>query len=535
MSNTGLTTQQLFNTTAAAILADLKVKFTAIMNQDLAGKGDQANQLMTMVVGWYDRAVQQVGAGAASITVPVSGSAPPSGIGGFPSLGGAQPFAPPAVQAGIQSFAPQQPAGGLGQPFGAPQFGAPGGFAAPNAFGGPAAPQAGNLPKGTAASLQACGRCRVPTSQSPEGAVCGVAHNKNECKGVVLYCTAAASKQGASGYWTCSAHVKRPSPDLTGRGAKKSGGSGGAVISPGQIGVGRPTGTPPGFGNNPGMANQIAGLMGQQPQQQVVPFGQPSAFGQQPAFGQPSSFNMPFGQPSQQTVANPGLSNQLMNSVQGQVSLMPQQQPGMPGAFNVNSLLSGGAPTSLPVNPGFNPMLSGIPSTPGFGGQQVAATVINTGAGFEEDDDDEDGESSNNEDESRPVPQADPNAVNAALQAAGFQPQQFQQQPQVSFQPAQVSFQPQQFQQQQFQQQPPPPVQFQQVAANPLNQIMQQAQAQQQAPAPEVQQSAAPNLLHQAMMQQTQQVPQTAPPAGSSTLADALKAATSGAPLGQTN
>lgn len=569
MSSNGLTTQQLFNTTAAAILADLRNKFGNVMTAELSSQ-PQGQQLITTVMGWYDKATQQVGAGAASIVVPVSGSAPASGPQGM----NAGLAAVPSFAGAPNPFAQQQaqnPFGSLGGVSAAPQqaaFGAPAGFggAGAAAFGGPAAPQAGNLPKGTAASRQACGRCLVPTSQPVEGAICGVAHNKNECKGVTLYCTAPATKQGASGYWTCSAHAKRPSPDLNGRGAKKSGGGGGAMVSPQQLtGLGRATGTPAGFGTTP-MANQLAGVMAQQPPQ----FGQPSQFGQQ---------QMPFGQ-QPQVVANQGLSQQLMNSVQGQVGGMQQQQPGFQPGFNVNNMLQGAAPNSLPV-PGFNnPMLANIPQTPGFGGQAVASTVIATG-GFDEgdEDDEEDGESTNEEGNDRPVPTADPAALQAAMQTAGFggfqQPQfglgqqaaaatnafgQPAQQPQFQQQATPFGQQPQQqmqFGQPQqvsfptpFAQQAPAPVSFAQAAApNPLQNVIPQQQAPAvtpfgNAPAP-MAVPAANNPLQQAMLAPATQAVQQPPapaqapvsqpiatPAPSNALADALKAATAGAPVG---
>jgi hypothetical protein len=232
------------------------------------------------------------------------------------------------------------------------------------------------------------------------------------------------------------------------------------------VGMQTPSFMPTGFGRNPAMADNITGMMQQQPAA-PSPFAQ---FGQQPQQGGFAGFA--------QQPANPQLANQLSSSMQSQIGGIPQQNNPLPpqGTFNFNTVMQQPAPSAVAVNPAFG----GVPSTPAapfqnqqqngqaqFGGQQVAFGAPQGGfAGFAQQqapigfaqfgqtpvniqpqasqvqgfqEDPEEGNSSDDEssDEGEgpiPIPSTDPAQVASAMAAAG-----------LAVQPATFSFgQPQQ-------------------------------------------------------------------------------------------
>lgn len=76
--------------------------------------------------------------------------------------------------------------------------------------------------RGICYELDQCGpsqNVRVPITRPPEKAICGTSFIDSKLP-YVLYCSFEATRQGASGYWTCSAHAKRSTPNLTRRGTK---------------------------------------------------------------------------------------------------------------------------------------------------------------------------------------------------------------------------------------------------------------------------------------------------------------------------
>jgi hypothetical protein len=63
-------------------------------------------------------------------------------------------------------------------------------------------------------SLGDCGPLnRVPNSNIPLGAVCGVEYTSSSIPGFVVYCSRPAATHGSCGSWTCNAHKKRESTD----------------------------------------------------------------------------------------------------------------------------------------------------------------------------------------------------------------------------------------------------------------------------------------------------------------------------------
>jgi len=69
-------------------------------------------------------------------------------------------------------------------------------------------------PKNSVWTLEECGpRARVPLSEDPEGAVCGMSYVIHDHPGKKIYCTAAAPRESQAGQWSCSKHVCRASAD----------------------------------------------------------------------------------------------------------------------------------------------------------------------------------------------------------------------------------------------------------------------------------------------------------------------------------
>lgn len=408
--------QELVRATACVVGADIRNKFNAVAQQALAGN-EASLKMLPVIVGWLDVAIKQSADGAASLNVPITGGAPnsnhatPNGFGQGNALSGFVANTGPVAQ---QGFAPQQQ-----QQFGAPQQ-----------------PQSNvQAPQGAKLSLAECGLSRVPNHmQRPAGAKCGVAHTSNACPGAILYCDKPATVDGKCGSHTCNGHKNRETADQKGKGGKKSGSN--AVTSAQQIvGLQQASFMPSGFGQNPGMMNNMTGLMQQQPHA-PTPFAQ---FGQQPA--------------------NAGLSNQLANSMQNQVGAIPQSNPvAAGGGFNFNTVLQQPATNAVAINPAFG----GVPNTPQlpFGGQQVAFGGQQQQAGFGQfaqqqapigfgqfgqapvniqpqttDFQNEDGGSSDDEDQSSdddqslpiPIPISNPAEIAAVNAAAGLA------QPMVSF------------------------------------------------------------------------------------------------------
>jgi len=444
--------QEITRSVVAVVANDLKNKMTETIQQALAANPDSLNQLLPLIMAWYDQAVQKLGAGIANLTVPVVG-------GG----GGGGNYGMPAVSASLNI--PTNNAFGL----------PPAGGVAPAPF--PSAsltPQAGpgfgggvpmGLPPKTAATLQACGLARVPTTHSSQGAVCGVQHNVKSYGSPVFCCDAATKANAKTNTWTCGKHVNRDTLDLQ-KGGKKTSGNGAVVSAQQGFGLKTPIGMPQGFGANPALAGQLAGAMAQQP---TAPGFPPQQFGFPGAAPFPPQQQQP-GFPPQQGVQQ---QQQLMGTVQNQLGQIPQQQPVFPGGagINMSNLMAQQPATAVPT--GVAPFQ--IPTFGAAPPQQIQPQVTQAVSGGGSDDSDSDDESTDEEHKDTPIDRSAAAQAAALAGVANQSPTPFQQ-PQL-----QLPFQQQpQLQQPQQQQQPQLPFQMPGGFSLPGTQPQQQQAPQQQ-------------------------------------------------------
>lgn len=307
---------QLTNTIVAVANNELKNKIIAIVTQATQGRPDQ-QQLVALVTGAADQAIQQIAAGPASITVPVAAQAPPSTPGFLPGM---QPGA--------------SPLGGLP---GMMQMPGQQGFAA-----GP--PAAGKMPANTFATLRECGPVVRVSSQQypaapPQGAKCGVEYKQKDVNnGNSIFCGKdAAAINTFTGTWCCKTHSTRKTVDLGSKGAKKSGPtSGSAGVSPGAHlrGIGSPNAIPGVFGTAPQTQMGLSAILGQNPFQNQNPFG-----GQ--GLAPPSTFNQAQGV-------------SLMNSVPSAASGIPSQQAPAFNPINFNGMMNVPTPNAISIGTPFN-------------------------------------------------------------------------------------------------------------------------------------------------------------------------------------
>jgi len=308
---------QLTNTIVAAANNELKNKMIAIVTQATQGRPDQ-QQLVALVTGAADQAIQQIGAGSGTISVPVAAAPAPS-TPGFASN----------MQIG------QSPLGSL------PGFSPAGGFN--NQPIAAAAP--GKMPANTVLTLRECGPVVRVSSQQypqapPQGAKCGVEFKQKDANnGNPIFCAKDATAINSStNTWCCKTHEKRKTVDLGGKGGKKSGPtSGNALVGPGaQLrGISNPNNIPSVFGTAPQTQLGIAGIMGQNPFQNQNPFGG--------GLAPPQTFN-----------PNQGMS--LMNSVPGAASAIPSQQAPTINPINFSNMMAVPPPNAMSIGVPFNPM-----------------------------------------------------------------------------------------------------------------------------------------------------------------------------------
>ncbi len=415
------TVNEITKAMTATVVNEFKKCLIDTASGALAGNDQAKAQLLPLIQSWADQTAQHIGAGLGNLTVTITGlPGATSGAAAFP----AQQFAP----AQQQQFPPPQQ--GFGFP---PQQQA----AAQPAFGGG---QAGAVPPKCSPSLQGCGVTRVPLTHQNQGCTCGVEHSVKNYTGN-FYCTSPGDSQNMNTQtWTCSKHKNRPTLDLKKGAGKKSGGGGGAVVSAQQVnGLRTPTGFPPNFGANPALAGGLANAMAQQAPNQA--FGGQSFGGFNPAIIGAGG-NAPPPAATQMTISNPQLSTQLMNSMQNNLTSIPQQNSAMPGGagFNMNHLMQQAPAQGVSVGqPAFTfPGLGGANPMAAFGGAPMQILPQQTVAPSSGSSDDDDGESSE-DDPIDVVPQASvaaalANAMSLGAPSQVAAPQQQQQQtPQQNF------------------------------------------------------------------------------------------------------
>ena len=78
--------QEITRSVVAVVANDLKNKMTETIQQALAANPDSLNQLLPLIMAWYDQAVQKLGAGIANLTVPVVGGGGGGGNYGMPAV-----------------------------------------------------------------------------------------------------------------------------------------------------------------------------------------------------------------------------------------------------------------------------------------------------------------------------------------------------------------------------------------------------------------------------------------------------------------
>jgi hypothetical protein len=346
----------LTKTIVAAANNELKNKIISIATQAYQGQPQQ-QQLVQLITGFIDQAIQQIGAGAGMITVPVSG-----GAVGAPSVPG---FALGGAPATLGGFAPQAQM-----------------QAAPVA--------SGKMPANTVVSLRECGPVvRISSQQYPQapppGAKCGVEFKQKDANnGNPIFCAKdAAVVNTNTSTWCCKTHSSRKTVDLGGKGGKKSGPtSGSAGVQPGAHlrGIMNPAGIPGVFNTAPQAQTGLAAIMGQNPFQGANPFG---------------------GGLMQPPVAsNPLQGAALMNSVPSAASAIPSQQPPPFNPINFGGMMGTPAPNAVAIGAPFNPM--------------------NTKVTVEEDDDESGEDSGEDSDEQGGTPMPAASDLAAALAAGGM-------------------------------------------------------------------------------------------------------------------